>query len=100
MENKQMPSPYAILVLACFIGTGIMSSSFEDGFSITTYYLGLGVTLVGASMKLFTKPGIAILIAGIVGNMFLDSYKPAGIAAVVLASWYTLDYALLKSYDK
>ena len=56
MDNKQLPSPYAIMVLACFIGMGIMSSSFEDGFSITTYYLGLGVTLVGASMKLFTKP--------------------------------------------
>jgi hypothetical protein len=88
------------MVLACFIGMGIMSASFEDGFSITTYYLGLGVTLVGASMKLFTKPGIVILIAGIAGNVFLNSYKPAGIAAAALAAWYALDYTLLKIYDK
>ena len=99
MEKFKPQQLFELLGFLCFIGIGIMRAAYdEDGFSIATYYIGLGVTLAGASLKVMTKPGIIILILGIAGNIFLRSTKPIGISAVLLGTWYLIAYGLLNEY--
>ena len=99
MDKSTPPQLFSLLAFLCLLGIGILRvSNGEDGFSITTYYLGLGVTFAGTSLKIMTKPGMIILIAGIAGNILLNSTKPIGISAAVLAGWYLLDFTLTGRY--
>ena len=89
-----------MFALLCFIGMGILhASDGEDGFSMSAYYLGVGISLAGASVKVLSKPGAIILIAGIVGNLFLKSTTPLYISTILIASWYLFSYAVLKEYE-
>lgn len=99
MEKLKSIQPFSLLALLCMVGMGIMrASDGEDGFSLSAYYLGVGITLAGASVKLLSKAGAAILIAGIIGNMFLKSTTPLFISSYLLAGWYLFDFLILKEY--
>ena len=91
--NKTFSEPYSLLAILCVVGVGIMRLDFP-----TLYYLGVGLTLAGASINLLTKHGKIILAAGVLGNIFLQSSKPIGIAAAFLACWYLFDFLIDKKY--
>ena len=85
--NKKS-EPYSLLAFLCLVGIGITHISESEGM----YYLGIGLALAGASIKIFTKHGAAILAAGILGNIFLESSTPILFSASVLVCWYLLEF--------
>jgi hypothetical protein len=90
--DKSKSELYNILAVFCVLGTSIMHiANGEDGFSIETFYLGLGVTLAGAILKIITKPGMIILALGIAGNLFLKITTPIVFSATILACWHLVD---------
>ena len=93
MDNFKSKDLYELLAFLSGIGICIMSASNRgEDPSPALYYLGVGVTLAGSAIKIFTKRGAMILAAGVLGNMFLKSDTPICISAGVLACWYLLDY--------
>ena len=93
--DKKLTDLYSLLALLCVVGLGIARASESEG----GYYLGIGMALAGSSIKILTKRGALILVAGIFGNMFLRSTTPIFISAAVLACWYLLDFQFSK-YNK
>ena len=96
--DKPEPNIKEVLTLACIIGSSIMYGAFDGKFNPMLLYLGIGVAVVGACYKVLTKPGMIILIAGIAGNIFLDSYWPATISAAALSFWWIFDYIFFLRY--
>ena len=86
--NKNVSEPYSLLAFLCLVGIGITHISESEGM----YYLGIGLTLAGASIKILTKPGAIILVAGILGNIFLKSKIPILFSASALACWYLFEF--------
>jgi len=92
MDKIKLTDLYQLLALLCVVGMGIIGANqHSEDYSVAMFYLGLGITLAGASLKILTKRGALILVAGVLGTIFFKSDTPVCISAGLLACWYLFD---------
>lgn len=79
---------------------GIMGiNQRSEDYSMAINYIGIGITLAGASIKILTKRGALILAAGVLGTMLFKSDTPICISAALLACWYLFEFQF-SEYNK